>query len=619
MSSKKVDNKLSAPKVTLNSFGQVIFVFKEILKLAARADRKFLVLVLLLNALWGATAAPGFYLEKLILDNLVRSIGSSDLRQALVIIGTLALARLLLELARNVLSRVSGFLSRKLSRIFHAELEVIISEKLGELDIATIEDPEFKNRFSKIERESGRRAWNLMMPLSDIPNYLIGFMSVVGILYLLHPIIALGVLVFSLPRFFISSIYIKREYELDTEISVKHRLWGWLSYYLVRNRNFMELKILNLSSYLTKRLRRIQKEIIGKQIELSKKRELSNFWSFIPLTLYEFGISLWLISLVVIERISVGSFELYLRSLRSAENNLSGLVNSILEVYENYIYVVDLVWFLNLKPQIKYSQKGEKIDPKKEIILKFQNVWFRYREDQPWVLKNLDFGIRPGEKIAIVGENGAGKSTLIKLLARFYDPQKGGIYVSGKNLKKASLKSWWKNLVILFQKFETYPFTARESIGYGDVERVGNMESIAEAAQKTGIDSFITDLPLRYENPLAPEFEKGVDPSIGQWQRIGIARMLFRKSARVVVMDEPTSNVDPEAEEKIFGQLAKISRDKILIFVTQRFSTVRIADRILVINKGQIVEYGTHDELMKLHGKYERLYTLQAQAYLDNN
>lgn len=610
---KSFRKNLRPPEFKLNRLGQVLFTIREVTRIALKINPKLLISVFVINAVWGFLAAPGFYLEKLIIDRLIQNIGNPNFWAVFGAIGGVIGLRLILEFVRNLMNSVSGFISRALARMFSSELEVMMGQKLAALDLATIENPDFKDRFNKVERESGRRAWGMMMPLSDIPNYLVGFVSSLGLLIFLHPLVPLGILIVSLPQFFINQKFIKKEYELNTLLSPLHRVWGWLSYYLVRNRNFMELKSLNLSGYLAQKLKGIQKEVIGKHLELSRKREVSRYASFIPLSLFDFSISLWMVFLVVVRKITVGSFEMYLRALRSAQHNLSGLVSSFLEIYENYIYVNDLVWFLNLKPQISDKAKGEKPHAKTPII--FDKVWFKYRKDQPWIIKNISFEVRPGERIALVGENGAGKTTLIKLLARFYDPQRGMISCGGSGLSKIDLGAWRKRLAILFQKFETYPFSARESIGYGDIKRINEIGEIKKAAKRTGIDKFIEKLPLGYENPLAPEFEKGVDPSIGQWQRIGISRMLFRKNAEVLIMDEPTSNVDPEAEEKIFKELVKISKGKILIFVTQRFSTVRIADRILVMHEGKIIEQGTHEQLMKLDGKYAHLFNLQAKAY----
>jgi ABC-type multidrug transport system fused ATPase/permease subunit len=455
------------------------------------------------------------------------------------------------------------------------------------------------------------------MPFSDIPNSLVGFLSASAVLLFIHPLVTLGVLIFSIPQFFLNSRFIKKEYELSTELSPLRKTWGWLEGYLLRNRSFLELKLLNLQDYLAHKLKKVVEEVVDKWVDLSKRREFSRFWGRVPLSVFELSLTIVLVYWVILQRITIGTFQLYVRTLRLAEDNLASLVTSFLEIYENYIYVNDLVWFLNLEPQIEGSHEGGVIESTPRV--EFKDVFFKYTQKGPWILKKLNFSIKPGETIALVGENGAGKSTLIKLLARFYDPNKGEVLVNDYKLADVNLKSWRKQIAILFQLFELYPFSAREAIGYGDVERIGDFDGVKEAARKTGIDEFIETLPLQYENPVSPEFDKGVMPSIGQWQRFGISRMLFRKDARILILDEPTSNVDPEAEEKIFKELTKLTRNKILIFVTQRFSTVRIADRIFVMHKGEIVESGTHKELMRVNGKYAKLFTLQAQAYLEEN
>jgi len=611
-------NPLKTPKVTFDRIGQILFTIKEITKIAYKIKPGLLVLAFFLNAIWGFLAVPGFYLQKFILDELISSIGITDIKPVLIFTGGLMLIALLLSLLRNFLSGYNGFLRRSLSRYLEAELSIIIGGKLATLDMATIDDPKFQDRFNKIEKESGRRAWGLMIPLTDIPNYFVGFASSLGVILLLNPFIAIGVFVSSLPQIFIDSKYIRREYELYTKLSPLRRISNWLDMYLFRNRNIMELKLLGIAPYLAKRLKETINEVLGQSLFLSKKRQFSRVWSLIPLTLFELGVSVLLIFWVVVQKITVGSFQLYISSLRSAEQNLTSLVSSFLEIYENYIYVNDLSWFLGLEPKLEVAGGG-KFKESDVLSIEFKNVWFKYTKKHPWLLKNVNFEIKPGERIALVGENGAGKTTLIKLITRFYDPQRGDIFINGKNLTDFDIFDWRKKFTVLFQRFETYPFTVREAIGFGDIDRVESLEEIKKAAKDTGIADYIDDLPLKYENPLTPRFEKGIEPSTGQWQKIGIARVLFKKSAKVVILDEPTSNVDPEAEEKIFKELTKLARDKILIFVTQRFSTVRVADRIFVMDKGKIVEQGTHKELMAKNGKYERMFTIQAQAYLENS
>lgn len=602
------------PIIYREQFSQILFTIRKVASLLWRVNPRLTFLIFVVSASWGLLTFPAFYLEKLILDRIVANIGNPAWRQVLFPISLLITARVLIETTRIVLSSLQSFLRYFASRTFNMRIDVMMGSKLAKLDAKTLEDPGFQDRFNKIERESGRRAWGLMMPLADIPNHLTGFISSVGILWFLHPLVALGVVAVSIPLVWVDRGFIKREYEFQEKISPQYRIWGWLNYYLVKTKNFLELRLLRLANYFTKWLEGVQDQILSGELALYTQKEKFRALAYFPGLFFYILVNIYLVVLTIGKRITVGSYEMFLRALLAAAQNFSGLMNSFLEIYENYIFVQDFVWFLNLKPQISLP-KGVKKLAKIKRTIEFADVWFKYKEDGEWVLKVINVTFAPGEKVAIVGENGAGKSTLIKLLARFYDPQKGKVLVDGKDVKKLNLGSYQQKFAILFQNFETYPFSAQETIGYGDVTRLGKLDLIQKAATRTGIHDYIEELPLKYQNPLSPRLPKGVEPSMGQWQRFGISRMLFRRDAEILILDEPTSNVDPEAEERIFNELLKLSKSKILIFVSQRFSTVRRADRILVVDKGRIIERGTHKELMEVGGKYARLFNLQAKGY----
>lgn len=606
--------KFLPPPPFRDQFSQIFFTISLVTSLIFKTAPTLTVLMFAISLLWGLLTLPTLYLEKLILDKLVANIGNSAWQQALYPLVFLVFARVLLDGMKSVLSGILGFVRRFASRSFLIYIETLLAEKFASLDAKTIEDPQFQDRFNKVERESGRRAWGLMMPFVDIPNYVAGFLSSVGILWFLHPVVALGTVLVALPLVLVDRKFIKREYELETKMSPLYRVGGWIGWYLTRAKSFLEVRILRLSGYLTEKMKNTQQQVLAEEYKLHREKEGSRGLAYLPGIIFTFLVNIYLLSLTLTKQITVGSFEMFLRALLSSMQNFSGLANSFLEIYENYVFVEDLSWFLKLLPQIEQKPDAAKLS-RIGYSLEMDDIWFKYKKDDPWILKGVNLKFVPGEKVAIVGENGAGKSTLIKILARFYDTQKGQVLVDGGDIKSLDLVSYQGKFAILFQNFETYPFTARESIGYGDVERVGDLPEIKKAARKTDIDEFIENLPLKYENPLDPSFPKGISPSLGQWQRIGIARVLFREGAEVLILDEPTSNVDPEAEEKIFNELLKKSDSKILIFISQRFSTVRRADRIVVVDKGKIIEEGTHEQLMKLNGKYTRLFTLQAKGY----
>jgi ATP-binding cassette subfamily B protein/ATP-binding cassette subfamily C protein len=577
-----------------------------------KANPGLLITVFLVNIFIGLLIFPTFYLEKLTIDALVKNIGNPYWQEALKILALLFFLRVTVGIFSSGLMRISGYLRFAIARVFSSHIDLLLAQKMSSLDMATIENPDFQDKFKKVERESGRRAWELAIPLSNVPNFFFGLVSTFSLIFFFKPVVALIIFLLAIPEFFIDAKYTKLEYQFESSVFPKYRLWGWMSWYLTSARTFLETKILKLSPYFLRRMKDIRHEIFTQALKIRRQREKAHFLTYLPQNIFAFVFSLYLGLLAIRKAITVGSAEMYLRATYSFQHNLTGLVGAFLELYENYLFVTDLVWFLNLKPAI--SGGTRKVSSKIKKGIEFKNVWFRYKDDQPWVLKGIDLYISANQSLAIIGENGAGKTTLIKLLCRFYDPQKGEILIDGVNLKELNRRQLWENLAVLFQDFERYPFTARESIGYGKVKEVKNIDLIIRSAKKSDIHDFIDNLALKYENPLTPEFEKGVEPSVGQWQRIGLARVLT-KNAQITVLDEPTSNVDPKAEEEIFNKISQFIRGRILILISHRFSTVRRARKICVMDKGKIIEEGTHEELLKKKGVYAELFELQAKSY----
>jgi len=604
--------KSLTPKKVILGLRQVIFTFSQTAKLVWKANPRLLITVFLVNTIIGALIFPVFYLEKITIDVLIKNVGNPFWQEAIKLLAWLFFARVTLGIVQSGLMRISDYLRFAIARVFSGHIDILLAEKMSSLDMEIIEDPDFKDRFKKVERESGRRAWELAMPLSNVPNYFFGLLSTFSLIFFFKPIVALLVFLLAIPEFFVDAKYTKIEYQFESGNFLKYRLWGWMSWYLTTARNFLETKILKLSPYFLKRMNEIRNEIYIQALKIRRQREGAHFLTYLPQNILTFFFSLYSGFLAIRQVITVGSAQMYIRAVYSFQSNLTGLVSSFLDLYENYLFVTDLVWFLNLKPTITSGRKKLPSKIKREI--EFKDVWFRYKKDQSWVLKGINLKIAANQSLAIVGENGAGKTTLIKLLCRFYDPQKGEILIDGVNLKEFNRSKLWDNLAVLFQDFGSYPFTARESVGYGKIEEVNNLSLISKSAKEASIHDFIDKLPLKYENPLSPELEKGVDLSMGQWQRIGLARVLVR-NAQITILDEPTSNVDPKSEEEIFNKISGFVKNKILILISHRFSTVRRADKICVMDKGKIIEEGSHEELIKKKGIYAELFELQAKSY----
>jgi len=604
--------KSLTPKKVILGMRQVLFTFSQTAKLVWKANPRLLVAVFLANTLIGALIFPVFYLEKLTIDVLIKNIGNPFWQEAIKFLAWLFFIRVTVGIFQSGLMRISGYLRYSIARVFSGYIDILLAGKMSSLDMTTIEDPDFKDRFKKVERESGRRAWELAMPLSNVPNYFFGLLSTFSLIFFFKPIVALLIFLLAIPEFFIDAKYTRIEYQFESGNFLKYRLWGWMSWYLTTAKSFLETKILKLSPYFLKKMNEIRDEIYIKALKIRRQREGAHFLTYLPQNILTFFFSLYSGFLAIRQVITVGSAQMYIRAVYSFQNNLTGLVGSFLELYENYLFVTDLIWFLNLKPTITSGKKKPPLKIKKGI--EFKDIWFRYKEDQPWVLRGLNLKMAANQSLAIVGENGVGKTTLIKLLCRFYNPQKGEILIDGINLREFNREKLWDNFAVLFQDFGNYPFTARESVGYGKIEEVNNLDLIIKSAKETSIHDFINKLPLKYENPLSPELEKGIDPSRGQWQRIGLARVLI-KNAQISILDEPTSSVDPKSEEEIFNKITKFVKGKILILISHRFSTVRRANKICVMKKGKIIEEGNHQELMEKKGIYAKLFELQAKGY----
>lgn len=610
-----VVEKINLENRSHKGVNKLIFIIKSVFNLFWKAKPKLLITIFAIETLLGLLIYPSLYLEKLILDKIVSNIGNQFWQASLGIIITLFLLKAFIELVTLFLNRISGLINSRTSREFSNHMEIVMAEKLNSLDMNLLEDSKFRDKFAKIEKESGRRTWGIVAPLSTFINSIFSLASSILLIISVKPILCLIIILCSIPGFFIDIKYIRKEYQLSEQFSGKLRMSGLLYGYLYKIRSLLEFKILNISQFFIKKLKSIQHELIVKDSEVEYHRIKDGFVTNIIPGLFDLLIGIYLAIQAITVKITIGSMEMTIRAISTFRTSIDGLSYSTLEFYENYLYVCDLVWFLNLKPKVPSDENRDSV-PRQGMPdgIEFKNVWFRYKENGPWILKNMSFKIEAKQNIALVGENGSGKSTMIKLLCRFYDPQKGEILIDGQPINSLSRKNLWKRISVLFQDFETYPFSAKETIGYGDIDRLDDLESIKKAAHLSSIDKFIEDLPKQYSNPLSAEFDKGVDPSGGQWQRLALARTLFR-NAEIVILDEPTSNVDPKAEEEIFETIIKKVKNQVLILISHRFSTVRRAERILVINRGAIVEQGTHQELMKKNGDYARLFKLQAKGY----
>jgi len=594
------------------SLKRFFVTYFRIIGLAYRIHPGLLVLLTVTNLGWGLTNLPILYINKTLIDLVIASVGRPDWQVITKSVVLLVLVRTLIEFVRMLLNQINNQMSYSMGDLMTNRIVSILGKKLNSLDVVTVEEPAFQDKYDKISSQSNNRIWGMLAALQEIPNALTTIISGIIPIFSFNPLISLLVVLVGIPDAIASAKLTRFTYQKREIRSRLYRVLGWLSWFISNPREaFYDNKIAGNVNYVADKMHDLQDDIFKNEQELRLKRVQWRTLTYIPDAILSFCLNVYFFVLAIMGRITLGTAQMLYQSANTLSNGMSQLLNNIASIYENYLYVSDFTWFMNLKSQISTGNKPFPTKIRKGID--FEDVWFKYPHSEQWVLKGVSLHIGPQENVALVGENGAGKSTLFKLLFGFYKPDKGEIKIDGKNIFDYDQASYWKNISALSQEFHLYPFTAKESIAFTDLSRIADITSIRKAASHAQIDEYLYGLPKHYDTPLSKDLD-GVDPSGGQKQRIGIARTLFKKS-QIVILDEPTSNVDPKAEEEIFENIISVTKNKLLILISHRFSTVRRADKILVLDKGKITEQGSHEELMKQQGKYSHLFNLQAKNY----
>ncbi|HSK28902.1 MAG TPA: ABC transporter ATP-binding protein, partial [Candidatus Limnocylindria bacterium] len=388
---------------------------------------------------------------------------------------------------------------------------------------------------------------------------------------------------------------------------------NYLARLLTEDSAAKEIKLFNLGGNLLGRYTALFAKFFEEDKSLAVRRAAAGFGLGVIATLGFYGSYAWIVWRTVQGSISLGDMTLYLTIFRQGQSVFQAILAAVGKIYENNLFMANYHEFLEIKPRVEAAGLRR---PPETIVrgLEFHGVGFRYPESDEWVLRGIDLAIRPNEKIALVGHNGAGKTTLIKLLSRLYDPTEGRILLDGIDIRELDPVAWRQKIGVIFQDFVRYHLPARENIGFGQIDSMHRMDKIVDAARKSGAEAIIEDLPEKYDTLLGRWFHGGHELSLGQWQRIALARA-FMRDAHILVLDEPTASLDAETEYEIFRHFQQLTEGKMAILISHRFSTVRMADCIVVLEGGRIAEIGSHEELLDRRGVYARLFRMQAEGY----
>ncbi|MGE8219386.1 MAG: ABC transporter ATP-binding protein [Stenotrophomonas acidaminiphila] len=561
------------------------------------------------------------YVGKLIIDEAVRLAGAGampPLGEALASghLDTL-LELLVLELgiaiASDLLGRVVSYADTLLSELFTNATSVRLMEHAAELDLEDFEDPELQDKLDRARRQTMGRM-NLMSQLLGQAQDMVTVISFAAGLVAYAPwLIALLALAL-VPAFLGESHFNTLGYSLNYSWTPERRQLDYLRQVGASVETAKEVKIFNLHRFLIDRYKLLAGRFYQANRRLARKRAL---WGTVLAalgTLGYYAAYAYIAWRTIRGDFSIGDLTFLSGSFLRLRQLLEGLLTGFSQVAGQALYLDDLFSFFAIEPEIRSRPDALPVPRPIRQGFVFENVGFRYPDAGRWAVRHLDFQLRAGEVIALVGENGAGKTTLVKLLARLYDPDEGRILLDGRDLRDYDLDDLRANMGVIFQDFVRYHLTAGENIGVGQVDAMPDTARIRDAARRALADEVIDALPEGYGQLIGRRFKNGVDLSGGQWQKIAIARAYMR-DAQVMILDEPTAALDARAEFEVFQRFKELSEQRTAVLISHRFSSVRMADRILVLADGRIEASGTHAELMAQGGRYAELFELQAAGY----
>jgi ATP-binding cassette subfamily B protein len=551
------------------------------------------------------------YVGKEIIDEVIHLIEHPGSMQRLWILVAIEFG---LAFLSDLMNRAITLLDSLLGDLLSNNSSEQLIRHAAKLDLFQFENPDFYDKLERARRQTTGRTILMSMVLSQFQDFITVLFLAAGLIAF-SPWLILILVVAVIPAFIGETHFNQKSYSLTTSWTPERRELDYLRYIGASDETAKEVKIFNLAEFIAIRFKMIAQKYYLANRKLAISRAT---WGAILSslgTLAYYGAYVFILFQTVSGAITVGTLTFLAGSFDRMRNMLQGIMNRFSRIAEEALYLQDLFDFFEIKPTIRSDAKGKPVPNPIRLGFTFENVSFRYFNSDKWAVRNLSFHLNAGEKLALVGENGAGKTTLVKLLARLYEPTEGRILLDGVDLRKYNLHDLRNAIGIIFQDYIRFQMKAGENIAIGNIERSGEKPLIKVAAQKSLADTVVEQLPNKYEQILGKRFADGVELSGGQWQKVALARAYMR-DAQLLILDEPTSALDARAEHEVFLRFAELIEGKTAVLISHRFSTVRMADRILFLENGELNELGSHEELLEQGGKYAELFKLQAKGYV---
>jgi ATP-binding cassette subfamily B protein len=599
----------------LISTSAVFAYSRRALDLVWTTSRRLTIALMVLTVVAGAMPAAIAYIGSLIVDAVVHAAqlhsqgGTLALGLVLTLVGLEALAVAIVALAQRGLSLAQALLRAQLGQ----RVNEMILDKALTLDLTQFEDSEFYDKLASARREASSRPLSLVMRTFGLLQNGISLITFGGLLVKFSPwaVVLLGLA--GLPAFLAEAKFSGEAFRLFRWRAPESRMQMYLESVLAREDHAKEVKLFQLGPRLLGRYRDIFTRLYAEDRSLSIRRDAWGLSLGLLGTATLYGGYGWIAIRCVAGAITLGQMTMYLMLFRQGQTAVSAALSAIGGMYEDNLYLSNLFDYLEQPVVVRtgHIQKG----PKPGDGIRFEGVEFTYPGATTPALLGIDAHVRPGESLALVGQNGSGKTTLIKLLTRLYTPTRGRILLDGLDLAEWDEATLRRRIGVIFQDFARYQMLVGENIGAGDEQAFDDEARWRSAATQGLAADFVDQLPAGYRTQLGKWFKDGRELSGGQWQKIALARAFMRKDADILVLDEPTAAIDAGAEAEIFEHFRELTKTRIAIVISHRFSTVRMADQILVLEEGRIVERGSHESLMEKNGRYANLFLLQARGY----
>ncbi len=599
------------PRPTLKEKFAALRNLPRFFRLVWETNHWYTIINAILRLLRSAMPVAILYVGKLIIDEVVTLSKSSTTDHRFL--WELVAAEFALAIMSDALSRAILLVDSLLGDLFSNHTSVKIMEHAATLDLDQFEDSEFYDKLERARQQTIGRTILLSQVMTQVQDIItMAFLS--AGLMAFNPWLILLLLVAIVPAFLGESYFNDRSYALTRGQTPERRELDYMRYLGASDETAKEVKLFNLSGFLVDRFITLSNKFYADNKKLSVKRAS---WGTLFALLGSAGYYTAYIVMIIktVEGVlTIGTLTFLAGSFRQLRSLLENILSRFTTVSQGAIYLRDFFEFFEIKPKISVAVKPVSFPSPVKHGFTFENVGFKYHNSDTWANRHLNFTLHAGEKLALVGENGAGKTTLVKLLARLYDPAEGRILLDGIDLKEYDIMDLRRNTGIIFQDFLRYQMSFAQNIAVGNIDEQLNRDLIKQSAEKSLANLLADRLPEKYDQALGRRFNNGVELSGGEWQKVALARA-YMKEAQLLILDEPTSALDARAEYEVFQRFAELTKGKTAVLISHRFSTVRMADRILVLDKGQLIEIGSHEELLHQTGRYAELFKLQAMGY----